>query len=484
MTPFRSLSSAAAALALCVVAVAADPKDKSPAGPVSYYKDVRRLFQQHCQGCHQPARPMGGYIMTSHAELLKAGDRGQPGVVPGKAEASVLVEQIVPKNGKAAMPRGKPPLADHEIALVKRWIAEGAKDDTPKSAIDTVSEKNPPTYKLPPVVSSLDYSPDGKLIAVTGYHEALLHQADGSGIVGRLVGLSERVQSVAFSPDGKRLAVAGGSPGRFGEVQVWDVEKKKLSHSVSVTFDTLFGVSWSPDGSKIAFGCSDNSVRAIEAVSGKQIVFQGAHSDWVLNTVFSQDGEHLASISRDMSMKLTVVPTNRFVDNVTSITPGALKGGLMGLDRRPLAKRKTEKAVDGTDKVYDELLVGGSDGKPRLYKMHRTKQRTIGDDDNRLREYAALPGRLFAVRFDATGSRFAAASSLDGKGEVRVYETDSGKVLSKQTDLGATYAVAFSPDGKTLASAGFAGAVVLSDPATGKVSRTFDAVPLAKGQKK
>src|SRR5262249_25067490 len=146
---------------------------------------------------------------------------------------------------------------------------------------------------------SLDYSPDGTLLAVSGYHEVLLHKSDGSGLVGRLVGLSERVQSLAFSPDGKSLAVAGGSPGRFGEIQVWNVAKKKLRYSVSVTFDTLYGVSWSPDSSKIAFGCSDNSIRVIEAEKGKQILYQGAHSDWVLGSTFSQDGAHVVSISRD-----------------------------------------------------------------------------------------------------------------------------------------------------------------------------------------
>jgi WD40 repeat protein/mono/diheme cytochrome c family protein len=450
-----------------------------PAGPVSYYKDVRRLFQQHCQGCHQPARPQGGYVMTSHAELMKAGDRGNPGVAPGKPDSSVLVEQIVPKNGKAAMPKGKPPLAPAEIELIRRWIAEGARDDTPKTAIDTVSEKNPPVYKLPPVITSLDYSPDSSLLAVSGYHEVLLHKADGSALVARLVGLAERIQSLAFSPDGKSLAVVGGSPGRFGEVQLWDVAKKKLRYSVSTTYDTLYGVSWSPDGSKIAFGCADNSIRAIEAASGKQILYQGAHADWVLGTAFSQDGEHVLSISRDMSMKLTVVATQRFVDNVTSITPGALKGGLLALDRRPQAKPTKVKGVDGQDKVYDEVIVGGSNGTPTLYKIHRVVQRVIGDDANKVRAYEAMPGRIFALRFNKDGTLFAAGSSLDGKGELRVYQTNDGKLVSKIDNLAAVYTVAFRPDGKELASAGFDGSVLLSDPATGKVIRKFVPVPLA-----
>ena len=78
----------------------------------------------------------------------------------------------------------------------------------------------------------------------------------------------------------------------------------------------------------------EDMVRAFDAANGKQVLFQGAHSDWVMGTVFSQDGQHLASVSRDRSVKLTEVPTNRFIDNVTSITPGALKGGLLALDLR------------------------------------------------------------------------------------------------------------------------------------------------------
>src|SRR5438105_157844 len=143
-----------------------------------------------------------------------------------------------------------------------------------------VDAEHPPTYLLPPIVTSLAYSPDGTLLAVAGYHEILLHKADGSGLAARLVGLSERIQALAFSPDGKWLAAVGGSPGRFGEVQIWDVARKKLKLSLPVTFDTLYGVSWSHDGSRIAFGCADNSVRALDAKTGKQVLYQGGHSDW------------------------------------------------------------------------------------------------------------------------------------------------------------------------------------------------------------
>lgn len=465
----------------------------------SYYKDVRPIFQQHCNGCHQPAKPQGGFVMTGHADLLKAGERGKPGVVPGKPEASYLMEQIRHREkGKAEMPKGRDALSALQVKLIGDWIARGAKDDTPASAkAVAVDAANPPRYSAPPVVTSLAFSPDGKSLAVTGYHEILLFDTAKYSLQSRLIGISERVQSVAFSPDGKKLAAVGGAPGRFGEVQVWEWEREKLLISAPLTFDTLYGVSWSPDGKTIAFGCADNTVRAVDALAGKQTLQMGTHSDWVLGTVFSQDGHHLVSVGRDMSMKLTEVATQRFIDNVTSITPGALKGGLMAVDRRPVPetmtfqvfytrvtvatpKRYQKLPVDtpgAKPQLYDEVLAAGSDGRPRLYKMHREVKREIGDDSNRIREFEAMPGRVSAVAFDPDGSKFAAVSSLDGKGEVRVYDTNSGSKVVCEQVTGPAYTVAWHPGGKLIASAGFDGTVWLHDAATGKLANSFTVMP-------
>jgi mono/diheme cytochrome c family protein len=250
----------AAVLSLVPAAHAADVTPAPANQPISYYKQIRPLFAQHCQGCHQPAKPLGGYVMTEHKNLLEKTDSDASGVVPGKPEQSKLLEQVLPQGGKApAMPKGRDALGESDVALIRKWIAEGAKDDTPASARQVlVDADHPPVYALPPVLRALDYSPDGRLLAVSGYHEVLLHNPDGSGKPERLIGLSEHIESVAFSPDGRELAVTGGSPGRFGEVQIWDVEKHKLRLSVSVTHDTLYGVSWSPDGSKIALA-ADNT---------------------------------------------------------------------------------------------------------------------------------------------------------------------------------------------------------------------------------
>src|SRR3954469_4713839 len=93
---------------------AADEGGKAGVGAsgdaVSYYKEIRPVFQAHCQGCHQPAKAGGGYVMTSFDRLRKGGESGLAAVVPGKPEESHLVEQITPGDGKAEMPRDRPPL--------------------------------------------------------------------------------------------------------------------------------------------------------------------------------------------------------------------------------------------------------------------------------------------------------------------------------------------------------------------------------------
>ena len=352
---------------------------------------------------------------------------------------------------------------------------------------------HPPEYTRLPVIPALAFSPDGSLLAVAGFHEVLLWKSDGTELVGRLVGLSERIESLAFSPDGKKLAVTGGRPARMGEVQVWDVAKRKLLLSVPVTYDTVYGVSWSPDGTKIAFGCADNTVRAIDAKTGEQVLFMGSHNDWVLDTVFSVDGTHLISVGRDMAAKLTEVATQRFVDNITSITPGALKGGLGAVARHP--KR-------------DEIVIGGSDGEPKLYRVFRQTVRVIGDDSNLIREFPPCRAGFTASRSAATASgspppaawtatarsaftvtsstrpcrpisrrsmkRWSPLARPQEAAALEKYHKEGVKQIANvKVPQGGVYAVAFRPDGKVLAAAGADGLVRLFNPETGSLVKEF-----------
>jgi WD40 repeat protein len=434
---------------------AADEKPVAT-GSVSFYRQVRPILQRNCTGCHQPAKAGGKLILTSYAGTRAGGEQGV-GFEPGKPDDSLLVEFI--SGEKPAMPKNAPPLSKDQVALISRWITEGAKDDTPDEVQDTISPENPPIYHSAPVISAIAWSPDGQLIAVSGFREILLHKADGSGLVGRLVGRSQFVTSLAFSPDGKLLAATGGNPSLFGEVQFWNVAERKLERSTTVTTDTLFGGRFSDDGSLFAFGGADNSARILRVSDGEQVLKFDAHADWVMAAVFSTDMKHMITISRDRSMKLSIVESGQFVDNITSITPGALKGGLQALRRHP---------------KKDELLIGGSDGEPKLYKMIRTQVRVIGDDFNKLKAYPPMAGRIFALDFNADGSKFVAGSSTGATGMVRIYSTEDAKLLHElKGHARGVFAVAFSPDGKHVVSGGFEGRMRIFDVESGDLKKDF-----------
>jgi predicted CXXCH cytochrome family protein len=440
-----------------------------PQDPPSFYRDVLPILQANCTSCHQPAKSKDDLVLSSYTDVMRGKGHGEDRevvVVPGDPDASLLLESVVGHDGAApAMPEKGEPLSATNVDILRRWIADGAVDDTPPGATLPVRPDQPPEYRLAPVVTSLAWSPDGDWLAVNGRNEVLLHSMrDETRPPRRLVGLAERIESIAFSPDGSRLGVVGGSPGRFGEVQIWSLADDSLTVSRVVTPDCVFGVSWSPDGRLVAFGGTDTAVRAIDASSGEQTLFQGAHDDWVLDTVFSRDGSHLITVSRDRSMKLTKVESQQFIDNITSITPGAQKGGLIAVAGHP---------------ERDELLVGGADGTPRLYRTFREKKRVIGDDFNLLRAFEPMPGRVFAVAFVDHGAKLASVSSHVGGGEARVYSADQAAPLWRRESPTGLYALAASPDGAKLAIAGFRGTVEILDAATGALARSFVAVRLS-----
>ncbi|TWU59298.1 WD domain, G-beta repeat [Rubripirellula tenax] len=475
-----------------IVSAGDDVPVESATESVSFHRDVEPILNRACYGCHQDAKPLGSYSMTDFHALTIGGETEQAAVVPGKPEDSFLLSQITPVDGHAEMP-DEPfePLADVEIEMIRRWIAEGAVDDSPIQAGPRFSADHPPTYSAAPAMPSIDVSPDGTRIAIAGFHEVvMINGADGK-VLSRLVGMSPRINTVRFSPDGRRLAAVGGTPASRGELQVWDVASNQLVLSKPMTFDSLSGACWSPDGTKIALGASDNTVRAVDAESGVQVLFQGAHEDWVQDAGFTRDGKHLISVARDMSCKLTEVETERFVDNITSITPGALSGGLSSVAVHP---------------ARDEILIGGADGVAKVYRVFRETARKIGDDANLIRTLPKMSGRIFSVAISDDGSRLAAAATIDGHSEVRVWkydfdgevDDDLKKILGKRVaersgaekkrveesrvreitelasvaiDNAAVYAIAFAPD-RSLVVAANDGRVRKID-ANGQIASTF-----------
>src|SRR2546423_10898259 len=96
--------------------------------PVSYYKQIKPILRTRCQGCHQPASQGGKLILTTY-EAFKGGGASGPGFKPGQPDDSMTIKLI---SGSApSMPKNNKPLSAAEVNLFRRWILEGAKDDSP-----------------------------------------------------------------------------------------------------------------------------------------------------------------------------------------------------------------------------------------------------------------------------------------------------------------------------------------------------------------
>ena len=115
--------------------VLSDEPSAPAAAPISYYKQIRPIFQANCQGCHQPNSKSGDLDLTSYGAFQQGGKRG-PAYKAG-APAESLVVRYLTGESKPQMPLGQPALKNEEIDLFRAWIKEGAKDDTPAGALDT-----------------------------------------------------------------------------------------------------------------------------------------------------------------------------------------------------------------------------------------------------------------------------------------------------------------------------------------------------------
>ena len=433
----------------CLVAMSA-------AAEVSYHGQIVPILKRSCQGCHHPGDANGDFIVTTYAELTRGGMAGEA-IIPGQPDESLLIKLI--SGDEPAMPQNQEPLSAEEVAFFRQWILEGAQDDTP-TEVDNLGEGNYPVYTVPPVVSALAYSPDGGTLAVSGVREVLLYDTTHFELKARLVGKARRIQSLTYAVDGKLLGVAGGSPAQFGEVQLWDTGTNTLVKAMRASYDTVYGLSFSPDASRIAFGCSDQTVRVLSVADEKELVKFDNHGDWVFGTIFSTDGTHFVSCGRDTALKLVEVDTGSFVDDINSSNKGY--GEINTLARHPSA---------------DEVLSGGEDRIPRRYKIFREIRRDVGNTDfNLIKAYEAQSGSIEAVAFSADGSLFAAGNA---GGEVRVYNVEDGtRVASMRGDTVGVFAVAFHPEGTQLAVGGFDGKVRVFAPSSGKLITAFMSVPI------
>lgn len=108
---------------LCIVGLMAACETFVRAEGANFRRDVAPILEQHCLHCHGKKTARGGLSLATATDLAAGGDSG-PVVAAGKPNESLLIEMIV--GDKPKMPRKSPPLKPAQVAILKKWIAEGA----------------------------------------------------------------------------------------------------------------------------------------------------------------------------------------------------------------------------------------------------------------------------------------------------------------------------------------------------------------------
>jgi mono/diheme cytochrome c family protein len=93
---------------------------------VDFNRDIRPILNAHCITCHGGVKQAGGVSFSYREQALGKGKSGRPTVVPGNPRASELISRISSRDPEYRMPLHQQPLSDEQIAVLRRWIAQGA----------------------------------------------------------------------------------------------------------------------------------------------------------------------------------------------------------------------------------------------------------------------------------------------------------------------------------------------------------------------
>ena len=394
------------------------------------------------------------------------------------------------------LPRGEVPPMRHSGAVQQvalspdgERIASASRDGFVTIWDRQTGRKLFPSFKASERVgTSVDFSPDGRLLATGGGEDrtVLLWAAETGQLLRKLEELGTGVSKVAFSPDGQRLAAAGwvrrgGEREARGELKIFDVASGERLLAVLGHDGPMWSVAFSPDGKRLATGSLDMTVKIWDAQSGEeQRTFHG-HSQPVYCVAFSPDGRLLASGGAQGSD-----PSEEAVkiwDGVTGQELFTLRGhagGTWGVAFSPDGRRLASASADRTVKLWDVAtgketltLRGHLDWVRSVAFSQDGRRLASASMDQTVRIWDAAPvtdgdprcltlpepdGAVTSVAFHPKRQQVVAAAYVDGK--VRVWDVSLGKprcfqALAVGKEKGVNN-VAFSRAGRWLAAvAGF-----------------------------
>ena len=355
----------------------------------------------------------------------------------------------------------------------------------------------------PDRILSMDFSPDGRTLVsghsnrvrlwdvTTGELRRTLNAHTDGGSPTRVVNI------VRFSPDGKTLVSAILEEKRSQDennaytIHLWDVASGEPLKRHTGHIDTVSSACWSQDGQTLASASRDGTIRLWDAENGEPLKRLTGHTDAVSSTCWSPDRQTLASASRDGTIRLwdvvSGVPRHTFMGH----TPPVLNLYWGGDDQTLVCSYGDGKVRlwndDGEVQLWD--VVTGISRHSLFYDI-TTSDKSLSlsadgqllareNEDSTIRLWDVATGALrhtftghtslSSLCFSADGQTLASASRNN---PIRLWDVTTGTSLKTLgTTTGFTDSMAFSPDGQTLASGG--NGIRLWDVATGTLRHTF-----------
>jgi RNA polymerase sigma factor (sigma-70 family) len=330
-------------------------------------------------------------------------------------------------------------------------------------------------------ITSVAFSPDGKVVAAAGAKSAMICDVGTFRFVRRFVGGDWFGAGVAFSPDGKTLASCGAG----AAVRFWDVATGRARGIGFASSGGANSLAFSPDGKQLATGSigdwAERTVQLWDAASGKPGRKFAGHDGSVLQVAFTPDGQNMVTTGGDGTVRVWDTTSGQEMDKLS------FRARLVGMsaDGKTLTAVSTGpqgRANQTTFLVWDMTAhkermrrnetstapVLGLSADNRLYATaDGTSVRLNEVTTGRLRILLKVPGDadqralLPAVAFSADG-RFLAAVSLGRADRARpdvtpqsfihIWEISSGQeVATMSAGTVRLGAIALSDDGRFVA---------------------------------